>query len=220
MTSQDPEVDPQLHRVVEQALADSVGQGLGEFHAHLDGARVGFSQSHARSVVKGYSFVDKEGRWVTASRLDPEFSWTKLQRRLVPAATLGTPLSAGPVLRAVLSGAANGESATVEAVRSRASGMSEEEGKALRVAYEVTHGSAEYDPWESVWSLAWLMVGVNPDMVSRPIPQEAGLIAALLAAQAKPYVRSSTAWTLIGYDLLSRPWRTVFGPIYVDDPAV
>ncbi len=220
MTSQDPEVDPQLHRVVEQALADSVGRGLGEFHAHLDGARVGFSQSHARSVVKGYSFVDNEGRWVTASRLDPEFSWTKLQRRLVPAAALGTPLSAGPVLRAVLSGAANGESATVETVRARSSGMSEEESKALREAYEETHRSAEYGPWESVWSLAWLMVGVNPDMVTRPIPQEAGLIAAVLAAQAKPFVRSSTAWTLIGYDLLSRPWRTVFGPIYVDDPAL
>jgi hypothetical protein len=119
-----------------------------------------------------------------------------------------------------LAEATNGGGAGADEIRRRAADMSDADRDRLTVAYEAAHREGGVDPWEAVWSVAWLMIGVDPDHVSRPPRQDAALVAALLAAQARPFVLSTTAWNLMGYDLLSRPWRLVFGPLNPDDPRL
>lgn len=217
----DTEVAPELLEVVTNVVAQVEGRGLGEFHTGLAGARLGWFQSHRRAEITGYTFTDWSGRSAAASSVDRSLGWSQLRRRLVsPVALDSRPVTSTQGLLGLLAGAANDAEPMAESIRRRARDLSMDERVRLTAAYEAAHRDGGADPWEAIWSLAWLMIGVDPDHVSRPVREDAALIATLLAVQARPYVVSSTAWTLIGYDLLSRPWRTVFGPIGPDDPQL
>jgi hypothetical protein len=216
----DLDISPDLVPVVSQMLREAEGRGLGVFHDNLDSATVVWSQASSGARISGYSFTDWEGRTLTGSQFGAGLGWTALRGCVTGPARVGQPIVSAAGLLALLAGATNGSIPEVQAVRSRSEALTEDERRDLRLAYEQAHADLRGHPWESVWSLAWLMIGVNQDQVSRPAPEEAAVVAAVLAAQARPYLRPSTAWTLLGYDLLSAPWRTVLGPIYPDDPRI
>ena len=213
----------QAKQTILSIVQMSARKGLGVFHRELDNRGISWYQNHASHQIKGYSFgVSFDGHsttWFSGSELSREMlSWPRLKTELVGHKNPGSPRAqTGSDLLSFLYRATNGEGDVALNLLTQRAALTDDQLAAVQDSYSVTHARSR---WETIWSLAWLMIGVDPAAVDRPDPAYAPLIAALLAAQARPFCVPDTAWDLDAYDTLTRPWRTVLGPIYPDDPEL
>jgi hypothetical protein len=86
----------------------------------------------------------------------------------------------------------------------------------------------------AAWAAAWVAARVAASVAARDAARVAAGAAARAAARAAAWDAAwDAAWALVvrdligqhgltqdHYDTLTRPWRTVIGPIHPDDPAV